>query len=248
MKNEDIKKEIDELKVKIDTLTSLVTGLYGNQLNKQLEPIPPVTCQDYSDTGTVSGNLLLRKPIMYFYNMTGISKQFTIDFKNNKIPDSVPEVRKDNKLVFTIEADSSINGKYNYLYYEFEIDKEPKSTMFTYVRNNKDLYDYLLRLCQAIGLQGQEQIDFACYWDLELKRLDCEYFKCEVFTEDKLDKLFPIEVSPSVDYLIRRYIKFVPCDKLGKGNIDSNVLRKSRSGSFRACEWGGWISGQTKIH
>ena len=246
MKNEEIKKELDELRVKLDNLTALVTSLFGVNLSKQLSGTPVIpTCSEES-TGVSS--LVLRKPIMYFYNMTGLSQQFTVDFKNNKIPDSVPEVRKDNKLVFTVEADSSINGKYNYLYYEFEIDKEPKSNTYTYVRNNKDLYDNLIRLCQAIGLQGQEQIDFACYWELELKRLDCEYYKCEIFTEDKLDKLFPMEISPTPDYFIRRYVKFVPSDKLGKGNLDSNSLRKARVGAWRICEWGGLISGQTKIH
>jgi hypothetical protein len=188
--------------------------------------------------------ICVRKPVMYLYNMTGMVQSMAVDFKSNVVIDSIPTIRKDNKLVFNLDADSYINSKYDYLYYEFEIDKEiPRATYYAYVRNDKNLTEDLVKLANMSSLFGRESSDFANYWGLELKRTESKYFKVEIYDEDKLDKLFPIEIYPEPQYILRRYFKFTPCDKTSKSNID--ILKskyKSRTGEIRVVEWGGWVN------
>ena len=195
------------------------------------------------------GDIAMRKPIMYFYNFTGDTLNCNVDFKSNIVIDSVPEIRKDNKIVFSLDSDSFINDKYGYLYYEFDITgNEPKSSSYTFIRNNKGLDYDLERLANCLGFNQKEATDFIAYWDLELKRLEAPFFKCEIFDETKLEKLFPIEIDPVPNFLARRYVKFVPVDKMGKGNITAEQFKpKARMGALRVFEWGGYIAGGTSM-
>ncbi len=197
----------------------------------------------------IDDKIILRKPVMYLYNMSGMVMSMSVDFKTNVIVDSIPLVRKDNKIVFNLDADSYINSKYDYLYYEFEINKEiPRASYYTYVRNDKNLIDDLIKLANMSSLFGRESTDFANYWGLELKRNDCKYFKVEIYDEDKLNKLFPIEIYPEPEFMLRRYFKFVPCDKTIKSNIDLLKSKyKSRTGNIRVVEWGGFVDQGKKI-
>jgi hypothetical protein len=192
---------------------------------------------------------IIRKPVMYLYNMTGLIQSMAVDFKGNKLADSVPEIRKDNKIVFNLSTDGFINDKYDYLYYEFIIDKDiPRATYYAYVRNDSQLMDDLTKLANMSSLFGREASDFAVYWNLELKRNECKFYKVEIYDEDKLNKLFPIEVYPAPDFFIRRYFKFTPIDKPAKTNISLLTDKfKSRSGAIRVVEWGGWIDGSESI-
>jgi hypothetical protein len=194
-------------------------------------------------------DLIIRKPVMYLYNMSGMVQSMSVDFKNNKVVDSIPTVRQDNKLVFNLDTDSFINAKYDYLYYEFLIDKEiPRATYYAYVRNDKNLIDDLTKLANMSSMFGRESADFSSYWNMELKRSDTKFYKVEIYDEDKLNKLFPIDVFPEPGYFLRRYFKFSECDKPAKSNI--SLLQdkyRTRTGSIRVVEWGGWIEGNTKI-
>jgi hypothetical protein len=187
---------------------------------------------------------LVRKPVMYIYNMSGAVISMTVDFKTNVVVDAVPALRKDNKVMFNLDGDSYINSKYDYLYYEFEITKDiPRATYYAYIRNDFNLLEDLLKLANMSGLFGREASDFATYWNLELKRDACKYYKVEIYDEDKLDKLFPIDVFPQPGFFLRRYFKFTPCDKTSKSNIELLKSKyRSRTGNIRIAEWGGWIS------
>lgn len=208
----------------------------------QLPPNAPVM---HGELG--AGTVLFRKPIMYLYNLSGSVMQCTVDFKTTVLVDSVPEVRKDNKIVFNLDSDSYVNSKYRYLYYEIDASEGiPKSSIYTYVRNDKNLYGDLERLAVICGLYGKEAVDFASYWELEVSRYDQPYFKCEILTEAKLDKPFPIEITPQPEYFIRRYIKFMPSEKLGKSQLEG-LERRARMGGLRVIEWGGVIADEKKI-
>lgn len=212
------------------------------------QQLPPPLLEEGGWSGRTSSTLM-KKPIMYLYNFTGDTLNCNVDFKSNIIADSVPEIRKDNKIVFSLDSDSYINEKYAYLYYEFDITgNEPKSSSYTFVKNNKNLDYDLERLANCLGFNPDEAKDFVCYWGLELKRLDTPFFKCEIFDETKLDKLFPIEIDPAPAWIARRYVKFLPVDKIGKGNITAEQFRpRARTGSLRIFEWGGFIAGSGKI-
>ena len=66
--------------------------------------------------------MTFKKPIMYLYNMTGVTVPVTVDFGSMVLSDAIPEIRDDGKITFTLDSDSFINNKYKYLYYEIEYD------------------------------------------------------------------------------------------------------------------------------
>lgn len=193
--------------------------------------------------------ICVRKPIMYIYNMSGEVQNMSIDFKTCKVLDSVPKIRKDNKLIFSLDTENFINNKYGYLYYEFALDQDiTRSNSYVFIRNDRNLSSDLNKLANICSLFGEEARDFVTYWDLELKRSDTPYYKCEIYDEDKLSKLFPMDIDPEPNFLIRRYIKFLPVDKLGKSNTEALKAKwKSRMGNIRVIEWGGWIDESKSI-
>ena len=139
---------------------------------------------------------LFKKPIMYLYNMTGVTTQVTVDFGSIVIPDAIPEIRADGKISFKLDADSYIDNKYKYLYYEIEYDKPlPKPVLSIVISNDKFLSEGLANLARLCGLWSDEISDFVTYWDLELKRSDAKFWKCDIFTEKELDPILPISMS-----------------------------------------------------
>ena len=131
-----------------------------------------------SCVGPLDPHTLFRKPIMYLYNMTGLLQSVTVDFGEMVLPDSIPEIRDDGKITFNLDPDSFINSKYRYLYYEIEYDKPlPKAAASITIINDKSLTDGLTNLAIMCGLWSNEVTDFVAYWDLELKRSDCKYWK-----------------------------------------------------------------------
>lgn len=247
--------KIEELESRIEKLECLL----GVDHTPQTEEQAPLGFE-FDITKQVDGpasftkpsfsGVVVKKPVMYLYNFSGDTLNCNVDFRTNVIVDSVPEIRKDNKIVFALDSDSFINNKYSYLYYEFGLQgNEPKSSSYAFVRNDRNLDTDLERLARMIGLMNNEVTDFVTYWSLELKREETPFWKCEVFDESKLDKLFPLEITPTPNFLVRRYVKFVQADKLGKGNVTPELFRpKARTGALRIMEWGGWISGSKTVH
>lgn len=250
-KIEELENRVEELECslrEVRTALGLDTKVVLQELPLALLP-PDGPLNKPKQTLNGGGQVLMKKPVMYLYNFTGDTLNCNVDFKTNIIADSVPEIRKDNKLPFALDSDSFINDKYSYLYYEFDITgNEPKSNANTFIRNNKHLDQDLEKLARMVGLVSNEVTDFVTYWSLELKRSDTPFYKCEIFGEDKLEKLFPIDIFPVPDFLVRRYVKFIPVDKMGKGNITVEQFRpKARTGALRVCEWGGFIAGEGKV-
>jgi hypothetical protein len=191
--------------------------------------------------------VLFKKPIMYLYNMTGTTVPVTVDFGSIVIPDAIPEIREDGKITFNLDSDSYIDNKYKYLYYEIAYDKPlPKAALSIYISNDKFLSEGLANLARLCGLWSDEIADFVTYWDLELKRSDCKYWKCDILTEKELDPILPITVFPRPEFFIRRYIKFSESDKgqkiSSKTSKDIRLTTPMRTGKLRVCEWGGMIN------
>lgn len=249
----NLEEEISCMNKRLDELIKLLTPSYPNKVVSvdkiQFPPMPDWALESNTPqkiTGNVN-QVLFKKPIMYLYNMTGTSRQIAVDFGSSKIPDAVPAIRADGKLVFNLDSDGYINNKYKYLYYEIEYDKPlPKGAATIYVSNDKFLSEGLANLARLCGLWSQEITDFVGYWELELKRSDCAFWKCDILTEKELDPIIPITVSPKPEFFIRRYIKFSESDKgqktSSKVSKDIRIQTPFRSGELRVCEWGGVIS------
>lgn len=242
-----LEDEVGCLNRRIDELISLLRGQQSavSVLPIEVEPVeipePPVRIT------AAGGPALFKKPIMYLYNMTGTSKQVAVNFGSAVIPDAVPAIRDDGKLVFNLDSDGYIDNKYRYLFYEIEYDKPlPKGALTIWISNDKFLQEGLANVAKLCGLWSDEIIDFVNYWDLELKRSDCKYWKCEILTEKELDPIIPIEISPKPDWFIRRYVKFSEDDKgqriSSKTGRDVRISTPPRMGELRVCEWGGMIA------
>jgi hypothetical protein len=220
-----------------------------DELIEILKNIQPVSFQDVPRPSFIQTNepLLFKKPIMYLYNMTGVTHQVTVDFGSIVLPDAIPAIRSDGKITFNLDSDSYIDNKYKYLYYEIEYDKPlPKAALTVWVSNDKFLSEGLANLARLCGLWSDEVQDFVTYWDLELKRSDCRFWRCDILTEAELDPILPITVFPKPEFFIRRYIKFSESEKgqkiSSKTSKDIRLQTPVRTGSLRVCEWGGCIN------
>jgi len=236
----DLEQQVKLINDKLDLLIK-ATDPFKGPINYEPFPVSP------SCVGPHDPHTLFRKPIMYLYNMTGMLQSVTVDFGEMVLPDSVPEIRDDGKITFNLDSDSFINSKYKYLYYEIEYDKPlPKPAATITIVNDKSLTDGLSNLAIMCGLWSNEVTDFVAYWDLELKRSDCKYWKCDILTEKELDPILPINIFPKPDFFIRRYIRFTESDNGQKINTklskDVKFQTAPRMGAIRVIEWGGMIA------
>jgi hypothetical protein len=194
--------------------------------------------------------LLLRQPIMYFYNFTGLNQQLTIDFNNLKIVESYPAVRTDNRVVFTVDQDGFVDSKYDYFYYEIALEKTlTKPEVILYFSNDKNLITSLNNLALVIGLMSDEIKHFVQFANFELKKSDTKFWKIEVFSETKLNAELPITIYPEPDYFIRRYVKFTPSNTGNKTNTKFGITKlpySARTGKMRIVEWGILINDAVK--
>ena len=242
----DLEERIKVLEEKLEFITTNFNLTPVIKSDNSLHCGEPFILPNQSSASINLNTATMRKPVMYFYNNTGDNLQVAVDFQFEGLHDTIPKVRDDNKIIFTLDNEGFINNKYKYLYYEINFTKElPKAEYVYYLDNNKYLDDQLRKLCMYFKFWNNEIDDFVAYWELELKRIEDKYIRCDIYTEVVLDELFPIDIVPKPGWMIRRYIRFVPVDKKGREKID--IPFKQRAHEFKVCEWGGLVSDSKNI-
>jgi len=126
--------------------------------------------------------------------------------------------------------------KYSYLYYEAmtEYPAVPdKGWVLSGGNLEKELYDLGLKNM----MNKTESQDFAKYWSAKLPKTN--YIFAGLVSQDEIEKIEPLQISPAPKSLLRLRFYFVPLDS----RIDvtaPKVARFVRYG-FTAVEWGGYV-------
>ncbi len=176
----------------------------------------------------------VKKPAIYLYPKQEQEIMIELDIRGI-ITKSDPEYEEQWKVVAT--TDSIIDDKYDYLFYEAQLDVLllPDNG---WVVEGEELSSWFNEYLPRLGLEGKEIVQFKEYWLPELPHSD--YYVIKKLGDDFLKQNMRLIITPNPDTLIRVLLYFEPVDSLQK-MPEPNIQPQTRHG-FTVVEWGGLMS------
>lgn len=140
-----------------------------------------------------------------------------------------------------VEADPMSNLKdlftgrmYPYLFWEGYggLYRDPEKG---FVVKAEDVHGFLIEKLAKLGLNQKETADFMEFW--EPRMTGSPYFFVSFWGNSEMDKLAPLEVTPSPDTIIRVLMDFRPLAK--PIQVEGYSIRTPERKGFTVVEWGG---------
>jgi hypothetical protein len=185
-----------------------------------------------SGGGSDGGGHVWAKPVLYLYPEKTISITVTIDTLG-EIFESIPDYG--SGWAVTVEPSGLIDGVYDYLFYEIDIDYDfSKEVGWVFTREQfafemtKVLYD--------LGLRGAEIEEFIEFWDDTLRK-DTNYYAVYLMLPEEVEEAAKLNFSTNPDSMLRVHFIFEPVPNpipLKSPNFET-FIRKG----FTVVEWGG---------
>jgi hypothetical protein len=177
------------------------------------------------------GRLVVKKPAIYLYPEEDSFVSVQLDI-NGKLIKDVPEYRGVWNVFVTKEG--IIDGKYDYLFYEAELNKLELSKNGWIVKY-EDLEPWFDENLPKLGLNEKEKLQFKEYWLKELSKSN--YYEIKLLEDEFLKENMGIIVSPKPDTVIRLNFYFKPLKE--KILLQEPLIVTPERIGFTVVEWGG---------
>lgn len=224
----------DELK---DFLANGLNEKYvtdGSLIN-ELEKIENIK----SDSWRPIDHTVVKKPAIYLYPTADNSSISVSIDPNGKITKTIPDYN--GKWIVNVAKSGQIDKKYDYLFYEADLNESFTPTEGWVVDYN-DLSLFFDKFLPILGLNKKESTQFKQYWLRELKRAN--YYLISPVSKEFIENNLKLDVTPVPDTVIRVILYFSPLDN--PINIPTPVLEKPKRTGFTVVEWGGILGNKTK--
>lgn len=187
--------------------------------------------QGNSNPTNWSEGIVIKKPAIYLYPSEDSFINVKLDI-NGKIIRDIPNY-EDGWDVF-ITKEGVIDDKYDYLFYEAQLEKIklPNSGWVVKYNNLGNWFDNKLIL---LGLNEKEKNQFKEYWLKELPKYD--YYEIKLLDDSFLKENMNLIISPQPDTVIRLNFYFKPLEK--PVNIQEPTIISPERRGFTVVEWGG---------
>ncbi|KKS94588.1 MAG: hypothetical protein UW68_C0029G0010 [Candidatus Collierbacteria bacterium GW2011_GWB1_44_6] len=173
------------------------------------------------------------KPAIYLYPETKTEVSVKVDV-NGRLTKTDPEYGTG----WNVTADPSglIDGKYDYLFYEANVNKIELPTE-GWVVAKSDLNGWLDKYLPKLGLNEKESTQFKEYW---LTRLPLsKYFEIKLMSNAYLDENLALDINPKPETVIRVELVFKGIDTPTELEAPE-IMTPARKG-FVVVEWGGVV-------
>lgn len=183
------------------------------------------TCKIESD------NTVVKKPAVYLYPEKEMNVSVKVEV-NGKLTYTEPEYNTGWQV--NVTPDGLINNKFDYLYYEADLNKIelPDEGWVVKFDNLENWFDEYL---PELGLNKKETNQFKEYWLKDLKKAN--YYEIKLLGNEFLKKNMNLVISPAPQTVLRLNFYFKPLTKIM--NIKSPVINKIERNGFTVIEWGG---------
>ncbi len=177
-----------------------------------------------------ANTIKLEKPAIYLYPPEDslISVQLLL---NGKITQTIPEYGRGWNVF--VSKDGVINGKYDYLFYEVDLNKLrlPKTGWVVSYNELSKWFDINLI---KLGLNEKERNQFKDYW---MGRLSpASYYEIKILETVFLKENMDLLITPTPNTLIRLNFYFKPLPE--KKSIKEPTIRTTERKGFTVVEWG----------
>ena len=175
-----------------------------------------------------------REPVIYLYPQESTQINVSLSIKNGEVTISEPEYNDGWSVL--VNPNGSIEGGYDYLFYEAKITfLENPSEGWCIEFNSLETWmdEYLIEL----GLNNNEKNDFKKFWLNFLP--EANYYEIKLLSKEYLDENWRLYIEPLPDVLIRNIFVFK--------SLQNPIVLESPSitvpirTGFTIIEWGGII-------
>ncbi|WP_028841338.1 hypothetical protein [Thermodesulfobacterium hveragerdense] len=175
---------------------------------------------------------VVKKPAIYLYHEKPTGVKVNLNIKGT-ITDSIPEYKTGWEVRVT--PDGKIDGKYDYLFYEAQLEETVKLLDEGWIVPYCNLENWFDEYLPQMGLNKKEIKDFKDYW---LKALSpARYYIIKMVDREFLDKHLKLSITPEPQTLIRVILCFEAVDEYR--DIKPPKLQPIERKGFTAVEWGG---------
>ena len=181
----------------------------------------------------------VKKPAVYLYPEKEMNVSVKVDV-NGRLTKTEPFYG--NGWNVTASPDGSINGEYDYLFYEADLNKitlPAEGWVVEYSKLENWFDDYLPQL----GLNKKEKEQFKEYWLKDLKKAN--YYEIKLLSNEFLNENMKLDISPSPQTIIRLDFFFKPLSE--KKTIKEPAIKRIERKGFTVVEWGGINESDIKI-
>lgn len=175
---------------------------------------------------------IVKKPAIYLYPEKTTSVKVDLNIKGT-ITESIPKYETGWDVMVT--PDGKINGKYDYLFYEAQLDEKVKLPDEGWIVPYCNLKSWFDEYLPQMGLNEREIKDFKNYW---LKTLaPAKYYIIRMLDTEFLDKNLKLIITPQPQTVIRVILYFEAVDNYR--DIRPPRLQHPERKGFTVVEWGG---------
>lgn len=173
----------------------------------------------------------VKKPAVYLYPVTETEISVKLEVKG-KITKSEPLY--DKGWLVNASPVGLINNKYDYLFYEADLNniEVPEEGWIVEYRKIEDWFDTYL---PQFGLNYKEILQFKEYWLKKLKRT--RFYEIKLLDKKFLDENMKLVISPEPQSILRLNFYFSPVGENVK--LIHPVIPKFERKGFTVVEWGG---------
>jgi len=204
------------------------------------------------------------KPVVYLYptEPTEISLKFTAPMKletqiplytngwkvkaypDGKIIDLNPHMTNCANVSTAYGSEyaheACVKNEYPYIYWsgESHVKNYPQIDK-GWIVSSGEVAGLLIEKLTEIGLNQTEQNDMLEYWLPQIEAKNAPYYRISLLQNDELNKLFPMQVTPRPESVIRVFLDFLPLNSANELSMpEQKVIHFDRKG-FTLVEWGG---------
>lgn len=183
-------------------------------------------------------NTVVKKPAVYLYPEKNTNVSVKV-FVNGHLTVTEPEYGTGWNV--NASPDGTIDGKYDYLFYEASLNRIelPDEGWVVEFGQIEKWFDETL---PAMGLNKKETEQFKEYWLKDLKRAN--YYEIRLLGNDFLENNMRLDITPAPETLLRLNFHFKPV--YAKTELKTPEIKKIERKGFTVIEWGG-INGNEQL-
>jgi len=185
----------------------------------------------YCKSDTASHHTVVKKPAVYLYpeNDMNVSVRVIV---NGQL--TLTEPLYGNGWNVSVNREGIIDGKYDYLFYEADLNKIelPEEGWVVAFDELEKWFDENLT---AMGLNGKEVRQFKEYWLGDLEHAN--YYEIKILGNEFLEDNMRLDITPAPQTILRLNFHFKP--QSVKTELRAPEIKKFERKGFTVVEWGG---------
>jgi hypothetical protein len=181
----------------------------------------------------------VKKPAVYLYPESDMKVSVQVSV-NGKLTLTEPLYNNGWEVLAT--PDGLIDDRYDYLFYEADLNKVDLPSEGWVVSYN-ELENWFNEKLPEMGLNKKETAQFKEYWLKNLKKSN--YYEIRLLGNDFLNANMKLVVTPEPQSILRLNFHFKPVNE--KTQMTAPAISKFTRTGFTVVEWGGINGGDLKI-